>query len=179
MASSRQSSAIWGPKNLRYMLFSSNCLYKFVFQTPKWMFEILPTLRPGLVRPWVRWVDSSSYSYKTTHSHFSLSAPFIPRLLHPTLVPSAGALGFVHNPTSLYKLCSGEACNNYMAALCSLWTREECEFSTCHRRLPVWFYRIMSVFLQAFSVSKTLLYGLWSRLLGGFSKLVSNFKGAS
>ncbi len=137
-----------------------------------------PPTGEGLVGHWVRWVEVHPTQRKTP----SPTPLFLS--LHPLshgccTRPSAGALGFVPNPTSLSKICSGEACNNYMAALCLLCAREECGFSTCHRRLPVWFYIIISVFLQAFSVSKTLLYGLWSRLLGGFSKLVSNFKGAS
>ncbi len=103
-----------------------------------------PPSGEGLAGPWVRWVDSSSYS-KENHPlpFFPLCTLYPTAAVHPTLVPSAGALGFVLNPTSLYS-------NNYMATLCSLCTREECGFSTCHRRLPVWFYRIMSVFLQAF-----------------------------
>ncbi len=44
---------------------------------------------------------------------------FIPQLLHQALVTSAGAVWLVPNPTSLSKFCSGEACNHYMAALCS------------------------------------------------------------
>ncbi len=48
----------------------------------------------------------------------------------------------------------------------------KCAKITYHRRLPVWFYRITGSFLYAFSVSKSLLYGLWSVQLEGFLKLV-------
>jgi hypothetical protein len=50
---------------------------------------------------------------------------------------------------------------------------------TCHGQLPLRFYRRTDGFLSAFSVSKSPLYCLWSGLLDGFSKLASNFKGAS
>jgi hypothetical protein len=50
---------------------------------------------------------------------------------------------------------------------------------TCHWRLSVLFYRITGGFLQAFLVSKSLLWGLWSGLLEGISKLVRNSNRAS
>ncbi len=50
-----------------------------------------------------------------------------------------------------------------LVSICQ-WLQGNAQELTCHMRLPIWFLRITAGFLQAFSVSKSPLLGLWSGL---------------
>ncbi len=68
---------------------------------------------------------------------------------------------------------------HYKLFLTLIGCRGNAQESTCHRRLPVWFYRITGGFLYAFSVSQNLAVWSLRRVNKRFSKLVSILKGAS